>query len=361
MLHQQQILKLHRINLSYKTFLSLQSQLDTLEHLSKQELCDLGFTETQYKKWTELDADCLQQDLAWLQQPNNYVVTVIDVAYPALLKTIYDPPLVLYVKGNVGLLSQLQIAMVGSRNPSRVGKQTAFDFAKHLASIGAVITSGLATGIDAAGHEGALSAGGRTIAVCGTGLDRVYPAKNHDLAERVAESGALVSEFAIGVGAKPYHFPKRNRIISGLSIGTLVVEAARQSGSLITAKQAMEQGREVFAVPGSIHNPLSRGCHQLIKQGAKLVETAEDILEELGTFTELQADKSDKMVENDQNAPILGADYQQLLQSIGFETTAVDVIVSESGLAANQVASMLLILELNSYVSAEAGGYYRLK
>jgi DNA protecting protein DprA len=226
----------------------------------------------------ELD---LALDLKWLEHPGHHFVAWGSPLYPTLLAQIPDAPVGLYVRGDPSVLSLPQIAIVGSRNPTPTGRENAHDFAAHLATCGLVITSGFALGIDAASHEGALAAGGKTIAVCGTGLDVDYPKQHRGLAEAIARSGALISEFPVGTPALKSNFPRRNRIISGLAVGTLVVEAAPQSGSLITARLAGEQGREVFAIPGSIHNPLARGCHQLIRQGAKLVETGADIFAEL--------------------------------------------------------------------------------
>jgi len=223
--------------------------------------------------------------LEWLQDPRHHLVTLADPAYPASLLDTHDPPLLLYVNGRPELLSAPTIAMVGARNASAAGLDNAQAFARHLAGQGWCIASGLALGIDAASHRGALLAGpqgGSTVAVLGTGIDIVYPARNHQLAHEIAEHGALVSELPLGCPALPHQFPRRNRIVAGLARGVLVVEAARQSGSLITARLATEIGREVFAIPGSIHSPLSRGCHALIRQGAKLVESAADILDELG-------------------------------------------------------------------------------
>ena len=357
---QRVFLKLSRVDFSTQKFSALHSagfNFTTLANADAKQLQQLGFSPAQIQRWQAISEADLTQDLCWLDEAENHFITITDAAYPSLLKTIYDPPLALYVKGDVTLLNKTQIAMVGSRNPSKVGAEIAFDFAQHLAGRMIVITSGLATGIDAASHQGALAAEGKTIAVCGTGLDRVYPAKHHGLAKNIVASGALVSEFPLGTLPKPYHFPKRNRIISGLSVGCLVVEAAIQSGSLITAKQALEQGREVFAVPGSIHNPLARGCHHLIRQGAKLVETAADIFEELQLVDVTQPDSA--LLEKPHIAPILDEMHQKLLKCIGFETTAVDVIVADSGMAVNEVSSMLLNLEVNSLIFAEAGGYSR--
>ena len=223
----------------------------------------------------------IASDSAWLEEPGHRLVTRGDPDYPPLLGEIPGPPAALFLKGNPELLRLPQLAIVGSRNPTSGGAQNATEFSKHLASCGLGICSGMATGIDSASHLGALQAGGFTIAVVATGLDRVYPASNRALAHKIASEGLLISEFPPGIGPKATHFPSRNRIISGLSVGVLIVEAALKSGSLITARLAAEQGREIFAIPGSIHNPLARGCHGLIRQGAKLVETAEHILEEL--------------------------------------------------------------------------------
>ena len=219
-----------------------------------------------------------ESEFDWLGQPAHHLLVWSDADYPPLLREIADPPLLLYVIGRREALASPQLAIVGSRNPSPMGRENAQAFAKSLAGAGLAITSGLALGVDGAAHRGALAAGGHTIAVTGTGLDRVYPARHRELAHAIAARGALVSEFPLGTSPRPENFPRRNRLISGLSLGTLVVEAALQSGSLITARLAAEQGREVFAIPGSIHAPQARGCHALIRQGAKLVETAQDIV-----------------------------------------------------------------------------------
>jgi len=309
------------------------------------------------------DRKQIDSDLAWLDQPRNRLITFRDPAYPPMLLQISDAPPVLYVHGNVDLLSSLQISMVGSRNPTVSGQRTASEFAGCLALAGLTITSGLALGIDAASHSGALEAGKPTIAVMGTGLDRVYPASHRDLAHAIAESGALVSEFPIGTPPRPENFPRRNRIISGLSLGTLVVEAATRSGSLISARCAADQGREVFAIPGSIHNPLSRGCHALIRQGAKLVETAQDILDELGSLaaaTPVMTRSRDAVTAVESSE--LDHDYMQLLESMGYSHTSVDMLVETSGLTPAVVSSMLLQLELKGFIASCPGGLYnRLK
>lgn len=302
----------------------------------------------------------VEQDLAWLEQPGNHLLRLDDPRYPPLLRQIPYPPPLLFVHGDPDCLRLPQLAIVGTRNPTPLGRETAQRFAAHLAEFGLLITSGLALGIDAAAHQGAL-AGGRTIAVMGTSLDRVYPAKHRDLAHAIAERGALVSEFSIGTSPAAGNFPQRNRLISGLALGVLVVEAAAQSGSLITARLALDQGREVFAIPGSIHNPLAKGCHALIRQGAKLVETAADILEELGAL----AATTREAVSHPAAAPASAAldeEYQQLLATMGDEPVGIDLLVDRCGLTAEALSSMLLILELEGYVAAIPGGLYvRLK
>jgi DNA processing protein len=275
------------------------------------------------------------------------------------LREIPDPPPLLFVHGDPEVLHTPQLAMVGSRNPSVSGSETAREFAYHLATSGLSITSGLAIGIDGASHAGALDAGGITIAVTGTGLDRVYPASQHDLAHRIAEQGALVSEFPPQTQVKSGNFPRRNRIISGLALGTLVVEAAHKSGSLITARLASEQGREVFAIPGSIHNPMARGCHRLIRQGAKLVETANDVLEELAPLLqELEPLPHQGTQESLELRDELDAEYQLLLKCMGFDPTPIDLLIERSGLTAEVVSSMLILLELEGHVSSAPGGIY---
>ena len=291
--------------------------------------------------------------MSWVRQKNNAVITFNDANYPAQLKEIADPPPLLFVRGNPDLLSLPQIAIVGSRNPSSLGEETAFNFAKTLSRHGFVITSGLALGIDAASHRGALNAKGYTIAVTGTGLDRVYPARHKDLATEIVNTGVMISEFPPGTTAKANHFPRRNRIISGLCQGLLVVEAAKQSGSLITARMALEQNREVFAIPGSIHNPLARGCNALIRQGAKLVETTQDILEELNQYYQQDDNITPITMES-----ILDLEQQTLLNHVMFSPTSIDKLVENTGESVEVLSSMLLILELQGYLEATAGGCY---
>ncbi len=301
----------------------------------------------------------ISADLEWLEAPENNLLLCGDRNYPELLRNIPTPPPLLFTRGDQSLLHYPQLAVVGSRHPSNAGQINARAFSRHLAAAGLGITSGLAMGIDCAAHEGALEANGITVAVAGTGLDRIYPARNRALAHQIAATGLLVSEFPVGTGAQASHFPRRNRIISGLSLGTLVVEAARKSGSLITARYANEQGREIFAIPGSIHNPAARGCHQLIKQGAKLVETADDVLEELGSLIDSNRISLEEQPVTPPDSTAPGdPEHQALLRFIDYEPTSVDTIISRSGLTAEAVSSMLLIMELNNLVAAEAGGYY---
>ncbi len=334
------------------------ASLDAIFSASRADLRRVGLSADTVAYLGHPNTEHLAQDLSWLAQPNAHLVTWASAAYPTLLAELDDPPPVLFVLGDPGLLSRPQLAIVGSRNPTPSGGETALEFAQHLAVAGLVITSGLALGIDAAAHEGALAAERPTIAVAGTGLDRVYPARHRELAHRISQHGALVSEFPPGVGPQPGNFPRRNRIISGLSLGTLVVEAALRSGSLITARLASEQGREVFAIPGSIHNPLARGCNALIRQGAKLVECAADIIEELGPLSQVTQVQRKLSAANDVEAFELDDDHARVLESLGYEPTAVDTVVERSGLTPEAVCSMLLVLELHGHVTTAAGGYY---
>jgi DNA processing protein len=298
-------------------------------------------------------------EVAWAEQPSHHILPFTDPRYPRLLRPPAQP-IALYVAGNVDALSDPQLSMVGSRNPTAQGRDTAFAFAEYLAQRGLAITSGMAEGIDTAAHRGALAAQGLTIAVLGTGLDITYPRNNADLERQIEERGALVSEFPLGTPPRRGNFPQRNRIIAGLSLGTLVVEAARRSGSLITARFAGEQGREVFAIPGSIHNPLSRGCHQLIRQGAKLTETADDILSELN-FSAFFAGASAAVAPAESAAnlePGMDNDHKILLDALGFDPVDLDALIVRTGFKAEAVSSMMLILELEGHVQAAPGGRY---
>ncbi len=346
---------------------SLSSLFETPEILTTFELKKNQLQAIQEALRTP-DWKTVEQTLKWAEAEENHILPLSHEAYPELLKQIHTPPPILFVKGRLSVLSDIQLAMVGSRNPSVDGSETARQFAYHLAQHGMVITSGMALGIDTQSHTGALEAGGRSIAVAGTGLNRIYPARNKKLAWQLIEQGAIVSEYPLETGPLKANFPQRNRIISGLSVGTLVVEAALKSGSLITAREALEQGREIFAIPGSIHNPLSRGCHQLIKAGAKLVETADDIVEELASLMlasrlpeqpELfNTAKEEVIPEPD---PLLPKVQQQILKNIGYSPVAVDRVIERSGLNASDVNANLVLLEINDYIQSHPGNMVSLK
>jgi DNA processing protein len=328
---------------------------------SDASLCNLGMEQRLIDGLRSVDSMSVDHDLHWLEADEHHFIHWGDAGYPSLLAQLRDAPVGLYVRGKREALSLPQLAVVGSRNPTPPGRDTAQEFAAHLAGRGLTITSGLALGIDTASHQGALAGAGSTIAVCGTGLDTVYPASNATLAHDIAASGALVSEFPIGTAPLRHNFPRRNRIIAGLTLGTLVVEAAVRSGSLITARLAAEQGREVFAIPGSIHNPLARGCHQLIRQGAKLVETAQDILMELGPLAgalRSAASVSKPADVSGNSTTPLDKEYEILLDGLGFAPSGMDLLVQRTGFKADVVASMLLILELDGRIESYPGGLY---
>ena len=304
------------------------------------------------------DTDAAKRDLDWLHHRENHHILPISCAdYPPQLREIADPPPLLFVTGHPSLLSAAQIAVVGSRNPSQSGLNNATQFAKHLNQMGLGITSGLAIGVDTAAHQGALQAEKTTIAVLGSGLKQLYPKRNRHLALEISQHGALVSELPPDTPARAESFPRRNRIISGLSLGTLVVEATPQSGSLITARLAAEQGREVFAIPGSIHSPTSRGCHSLIRQGAKLVDCTDDILEELPPLATAGA-----AVVSPPQQQTLSFDIDdnslKILNNMGQDPVAVDTLVEHSQLTPDEVSSILLSLELRGLVSTAPGGLY---
>jgi DNA processing protein len=288
--------------------------------------------------------------LKWLGEPNHHFVALGDAAYPKSLAQIAVPPCALYVQGRTELLNAPSFAIVGSRNASPQGARDAESFAHALSSAGLTIVSGLALGIDAAAHRGGLRAAASSVAVMGTGADRIYPRRNHALAHELATAGALISEFALGTQPAPGNFPRRNRLISGLARGVLVAEAAVKSGSLITAQYAVEQNRDVFAIPGSIHSPLSKGCHELIKEGAKLVESADDILAEIGwrTRAELTA-----------NAAPVEASHDPLLDAMGHSPVSIDQIAERTGRGAGWIAARLSLLEIEGAVAAVAGGFFQ--
>lgn len=283
-----------------------------------------------------------------------------EASYPEALRHIHNAPLLLYGRGDIGLLHRDQLGIVGSRNATRAGLDHARQFAGELSRRGLVITSGLALGVDGAAHAGALDAGMPTIAVVGCGLDRLYPAQHRKLAHRIIEQGLMVSEYPPGTQARAAHFPQRNRIISGLSRGVLVVEASLRSGSLITAKMALEQGREVFAIPGSVHSPVARGCHQLIKQGARLVEIADDILEELGTWWSLHRESGAAQARFP-SPDTSGLDRREIavFEALGYDPQSTDALSLATGLPADQLMQSLLLLELEGLVHAAPGGYLR--
>jgi DNA processing protein len=382
--------------------LSVWGNIKTLFMTNEIELKNAGFKLKQIESIKNPDWGSAEKDLAWCEKNNCHIISIFDERYPILLKETHGAPAVLFVQGDLSSLNKPQLAIVGSRNPTTAGKELAEQFAQQLIHSGLLITSGFAIGIDTAAHQGALSAGGQTLAVCGTGLKTIYPASNRKLAEAIKANGALISEFLPDEPANALNFPRRNRIISGLSLGVLVVEAALRSGSLITAHYAGEQGREVFSIPGSIHNPLTRGCHQLIREGAKLVETATDIVEELGAMRAVLPTISDeKVMKSGRIPPNIGKKESSLdfllnindgvssgnpsaeiagilpikeivssqkslsldkktrafLAQMSYEVTSFDTLLLRSGLTAGEVSSMLLALELQGYVQTVRGGY----
>ena len=312
------------------------------------ELIHFGFKAEQATYICSIKWDELEREICWAQQQEIQIVSIDSDLYPELLAEIANPPMVLYAKGDVSCLNTPQFAFVGSRSPSPYGETVAGRLAKEMAETNAIVTSGMAVGIDGISHNACLNAGGKTVAVLGSGLKHIYPKRHLQLAQRIAEQGLILSEFALDVPPIHYNFPRRNRIISGLSNATIVIEAAEKSGSLVTAKYALEQGRDVFAVPGNIHNPLAKGPHTLLKQGAKLVETLDDIIEE---FVLVSAS-----AKNDQKKNLAES---KLLASVDYDTTPVDVIVRRSHLPVEQVLTELLNLEVQGLVAAVPGGYVR--
>jgi DNA processing protein len=299
------------------------------------------------------DADKeIDAGLSWAAEAGNHIVALADAEYPQALLDQEDPPLLLYAKGRLDLLNLPAIAVVGSRNATRQGEANAEAFAESLSQAGMTVVSGLALGVDAAAHRGALKGSASTIAVIGTGPDRIYPARNQDLARNIAEQGLIVSEFPVGMPPLAANFPRRNRVIAGLGHGCLVVEAAERSGSLITARLAAEVGREVFAIPGSIHSPLSRGCHALIRQGAKLVESAQDILEELNFSPRVAAHAV-------KQGKFASMEETPLLSALGHDPCGLDGLIERTGLTADRVLAMLMALELDGRVAQLPGGLYQ--
>ena len=319
---------------------------------------ELRLSESAARRVMCIDPSGVQADLEWLAGPRRSLLWLGHAEYPRLLAELPDPPPVLFVEGDAESLSWPMVAIVGSRNASATGREIARDFARQLGESGVGTVSGLALGIDGAAHRGALCSSAPTVAVCARGLDRTYPHVHEGLARAVSASGAVVSEFPVGTPPRRPHFPQRNRVISGMSRGVLVVEASIRSGALITARQALDQGREVFAVPGSIRNPVARGCHQLIRNGAKVVEGVQDVLEELaGTLGVRYASPEAR---GGGNVATTGLDEDSLrtLECLGYEATPIDVLVARAGLTADALSSILLSLELDGYVRSTPSGSY---
>jgi DNA processing protein len=328
---------------------------------SISQLRTLGLPETialtlQNPPWREVD-----HALAWANHPHQHLISWTDARYPTQLKEIPDFPPFLFLRGKASLLNSPQIAVVGSRKPTPAGIQSARTFTQYLSAAGLTITSGLALGVDAVSHQSALDHQGKTIAVLGTGADKIYPFRNKKLAEDILKSGgAVISDFPLGTAPKPENFPRRNRIISGLSLGTLVIEATPKSGSLITARLANEQGRDVFALPGSIYNPQSTGCHLLIQQGAKLAQTPQDVLDELHiSHSSSPLNKASASTISPMTTNSLDANSQLLLECIGFERTNVDQLIERTRLPAHIVSAIASQLELQGFIVAVPGGYFR--
>ena len=335
-------------------------EVEDIVRQSEQRLRDAGLADKKAKAVSSPNERALEAAMRWLDTEPHSIVAHGSDEYPEMLSQLRGAPLLLFVNGDRDALHLPSLAIIGSRNPTRGGVRNAVEFSRYLARSGYAIVSGLAQGIDTAAHRGALEVGGRTVAFLGHGIDRVYPARNHDLAHQIAETGALVTEYPLGAAPDKRHFPERNRLISGLSLGTLVIEAARRSGSLITARLAAEQGREVFALPGSIHNPLARGCHELIRQGAKLVETAADIGAELAPLTGHLQQSVMESTENKSPLADDDDDYTELRKHLSHDPTTIDELENQSGLTIDQLSSMLLILELHGEVESLSGGRYAL-
>ena len=329
--------------------------------LSRRELLAAGLDSTAVGRLQSPDRELIAAWKRWLKRPGHSLITLDSPGYPPLLQALPDAPVALWSVGaRPVFLRAPQLAMVGCRNPTLGGRDTADAFARYLSDRGLAITSGLATGIDAACHRGGLGGAAGTVAVLGSGLDVIFPKTNEALAQQVIADGLLISEYPPQTPPRPLHFPQRNRIIAGLSVGTLVIEAARRSGSLITARLAAEYGREVFAIPGSIHSPLAKGCHRLIKDGAKLVEDAPDVLVELAPLLQIPvADEAAAEVSEPVSVPLTEEPgYPQLLQAMGFEPCSIGDITKRTGLTTAELSSMLLLLELEGLVEARPGGLY---
>lgn len=349
---------------------------DAVVAANARDLARHGFPKAAIEAITRPDQAVIESSLQWLSHPHHHLLCWDNDDYPALLRRIDGPPAALFVDGDPGCLWQPQIAVIGSRNPTAGGLDHARDFAATLARQGITITSGLASGIDTAAHTAALDAGAMTIAVNGTGLDIVYPASSRAVAKRIRTQGAMISELPLGAPPRRQHFPSRNRIISGLSLAVLVVEAGLNSGTLITARKAAEQGRDVFALPGSLHNPMAKGCHRLIREGARLVETTADILQELGPLAaELHMEIRQRLAQSDspekavtsatgnnqsplEKSLLDDSDYSAVWEVLGYDPKPVDTIIEQSGLSAREVSSMLLMMELKGMVKKHDNGRF---
>ena len=324
-------------------------------------LRDAGLPPATVRALRDPDTAIMRRTESWLAEPGHCAVTWDDDCYPPLLREIPDPPVVLFLRGDPAVASLPQLAVVGSRNATPGGSDIARRFAARLGQAGFCITSGLARGIDAAAHTGALGTGAPTVAVCGTGPDIVYPAAHRPLAAEIATNGAVLTEFPPGTGPRPAHFPRRNRLISGLAVGVLVVEAGERSGALITARLAANQGREVFAVPGSIRQPLTRGCHRLLRQGATLVEDPGDIVTELGSLLAHCAQAVEQNIPSrvDHKAKPIEPEAKRLLHRMGWEPVSVDDLVRWTGLTTAELCSMLVTLELAGRVVSLTGSRFQ--
>jgi DNA processing protein len=335
--------------------------VEQLRQMLEHEKHALPLPESLLKRELTPNFTLVESALEWQESADNHsIICFDDPDYPSLLKQITSPPPILFVKGELGALYLPSIAIVGSRAASRAGLQLAYEFGKELGGLSLSVCSGMAAGIDGSAHQGCIDSGGKTLAVLGTGVDVIYPKRHRKIYESIQTNGAIISEFWPGTQPFSGNFPKRNRIISGLSLGTLVVEACRKSGSLITARLAVEQGREVFAIPGSILANNSQGCHDLIKDGAKLVENVADIIEEVSALCDFHLEelKNSHHI-GEENASDLP--FASLLASVGYEATAIDVVVEHSGKAIELVLEQMLELELQGWVAVVPGGYVRIK
>ena len=344
-----------------ETCCKLLSEFNNLESIlacDAKVLASFGLKQASIESLLNPDEEKINSILEWLDKPAHHLITICDDDYPELLRQIHSAPPVLYAIGQREALAYLHFAIVGSRNPTTGGRKLAEEFASELSKAGLTICSGLALGIDYHSHIGALNANCSTVAVLGNGLASIYPARHKKIASQIVENGLLLSEYPPDTKPNAGNFPQRNRIISGMSTGVFVVEAAKKSGSLITANYALEQGRDVFALPGSIHNPLARGTHSLIKQGAKLVESVSDIIEELAPIASIVMNKPVPSEPVDSDYSKMDTDYKLLLDRMAYDSVSVDTLVKLTGLTAEAVSSMLLILELQGLIESQQGGLY---